>query len=194
MPLDARGLALALRASFRDPRGVARALIRLHLGTGTAAMALALMAVLSALLSSLALRLAPLVPDPAVAAVFASPLVLVVLQGGVLLVTAMLVHGVGRAFGGKGRFSDALVLMAWIEAVLLLLQLAQIAALLLLPPLADIAGIFAVLAFLWLMAHFVAELHGFASAGAVLMAMIATFLAISMVLAILAIAFLGIGA
>lgn len=157
-------------------------------------MALALVAVLSALLSSLALRLAPLLPDPTVAAVFASPLILVLLQGGVLLATAMLVHAVGHAFGGRGRFSDALVLMAWIEAVLLVLQVAQIAALVLLPPLADIAGIFAVVALLWLMAHFVAELHGFASAGAVLMGLIATFLALSMALAILAVAVLGLGA
>lgn len=194
MQLDARGLALALRASFRDPRGVARALIGLNLGPATGGMALALVAVLSALLSSLALRLAPLLPDPAVAAVFASPLLLVLLQGGVLLATAMLVHAVGHAFGGKGRFSDALVLMAWIEAVLLVLQVAQIAALVLLPPLADIAGIFAVVALLWLMAHFVAELHGFASAGAVLMGLIATFLALSMALAILAVAVLGLGA
>ena len=110
------------------------------------------------------------------------------------LARAMRGLAVGDDFGGRGRFSDALVLMAWIEAVLLVLQVAQIAALVLLPPLADIAGIFAVVALLWLMAHFVAELHGFASAGAVLMGLIATFLALSMALAILAVAVLGLGA
>jgi hypothetical protein len=179
MQINLSALLAALRLSVADPRQIARLLISLRLPPVVGWTALALVVVLSALLSAVAYLVFPAAMDPAMAAVFASGFELLLMQGMVMAVTLMLVQGVGRSFGGTGRFSDALVLMAWIEGVLVLLQAVQMVLLLLAPPLAEALGLIGIALFLWLLTNFVAELHGFRSAAKVFFTILGTVLALS---------------
>lgn len=182
-----------LTATLRSPRAVARSLIAWDVPRGAGATALSLMAVLSAMLSSLALRMAPLDGDPGLIAMFSSPIRVVILQAIVLWLTVFLMVGVGRLFGGKGQMPKAILLVAWAEAVLLLAQAVQIALLLIAPPLSDIVGLATVGLLFWLMSSFAAELHGFRSTFTVLMGMFGTVLVLSLALAIAMVVFLGAG-
>ncbi len=191
MRFDLQTLIAAVRLTLRDPRGAARIIIGMRLPVSVGLAAMALMVVASALLSSLAAMIFPQDLPPEMAAMFSSPFRLAEAQAIVLGVGLMLIHGVGRMFGGTGRFSDALVLMAWMEALLILLQGLQMLAVLLLPPLASALGFFGIALFLWLLVHFVAELHGFASVLKVFLAVIGTVLVISFAMAFVLAAVMG---
>ncbi len=93
-----------------------------------------------------------------------NPILQAALQFGLNIVTVFLMQGLGQWAGGKGQFGDALLLMVWIEAILLILQVAQCVAIIVAPPLlVPIMAVGVVLLF-WLLSHFTAELHGFNSA------------------------------
>lgn len=184
-------LTLLLQQSLQSPRSAARRLLDWQLPSSTAFLAIALMAVISAGLTGVSMLVAPEQIDPNLLMMFRNPLQVAVLQGLVMLVMAMLVQGIGRMFGGSGRLTDALVLIAWTEVLLCLLQLAQIVLVVLSPSLAAALGLFGLVLFLWVLASFIAELHGFASAGKVLVGLIATVFVLAFAMAVLTVALMG---
>lgn len=123
---------------------------------------------------------------PAMMGLGRQPLVLAGMQLAAIVLGAGLMTGVGRMFGGHGRFEDALLLTVWIEVMLLMVQLAQIVLALALPALAGLLGILAVALFLWLTVQFTKALHGFTSGPKVLLVMFATLLAMGFVLSFFA--------
>jgi hypothetical protein len=94
--------------------------------------------------------------------------------------------------GGGGGFADALLLAAFLQAIMLVVQLLQIAALLLFAPLAGIFSIIGVVVFLWVLTGFVAELHGFRSLLGVFGMIVATTFGLAFLIAML-LAMLGVG-
>lgn len=185
MQFDLTTLLQIARGSILTPRRTAQDLLSLRLSSSTGLIALTLMVVLTAALSTLAFLMFPADMPAEWAALFANPLKLALTQGVILMISVMLILGVGKMFGGTGSFADALILMAWIEFFLLVLQVLQVAMLLLAPPLAEVLGLLGGLAFLWLLSHFVAELHGFRSAGMVFAGIVACVLLISFGMALL---------
>ncbi len=178
-----------MQLTVQNPRAAARHLMGWQLPLSTVWLGMALMAVVSALLSTLSFLLAPAqsepsMIEPSILAMLQNPLQVAVLQAVVMVIMAMLVQGVGRMFGGQGNFADALVLIAWTEALLCVLQLAQIALTVVSPSLAAAIGLFGMVLFVWVLSNFIAEMHSFASAGKVLFGIIGTVLAISVLLAI----------
>ncbi|MDZ4395742.1 Yip1 family protein [Cypionkella sp.] len=184
-------LTHVLQLTLQNPRAAARHLLDRQLPLSTIWLALALMAVVSATLTGVSMQIAPDQVEPNFLAMFKNPLQVAVLQGVAMVVMAMLAQGVGRMFGGSGRFADALVLIAWTEALLSLLQLGQIVLVLLSPSLAAALGMFGIVLFLWILSNFVAEMHRFASAGKVLGGIIATVLAVAFVMAVATVALVG---
>lgn len=184
MRFDLAGLVQAARLTVLAPREAARQIMALQLPASIGWLAMTLAVVLSALLSVISSYLSPYEVEPAFAALFSSPLRLALLQGMLLLMSLALIMGLGRAFGGKGRFSDALALMAWLEAVLILLQAAQMVLLLISPQIAVLLGLLSFAIFLWVLAVFIAELHGFASGMKVLGVIILSFFVLSFVMAL----------
>jgi hypothetical protein len=79
--------------------------------------------------------------------------------------------------------------VVWLNAMMLLIQMAQLGALLLIPPLASLIAIATVIWALWAFANFVTELHGFQNPlfvlGGVILSMIVLFFGLAMILAIL---------
>ncbi len=168
------------RATVNDPRGAARSIVALNLPQNTALLAVATVGVLTAILSSLIMP-----PEGASHLIFAlSPIQLALVQVGGLIISAGLIRTVGSWFGGKGQLNHALAMVAWIETLMLILQIMQLFALIIFPPFAVILALAGLFLMFWLATHFIAELHGFTSLPKVFFGIIGTGLGASVVLAI----------
>jgi hypothetical protein len=184
MQFDLAALMQAARHTVLTPRAAARRIIDMQFPVRVGWLGMGLAVVLSALLSVISSQISPYDVEPIYGALFASPIRLALLQGLLLLISLALIVGLGRAMGGKGGFSDALVLVAWLEAVLIVIQAAQMLLLLISPQLAVLLGLVSFAIFLWVLANFIAELHGFSSALKVLGVIILTFFVLSFLMAL----------
>lgn len=171
----------AARATLNDPRGAARGIIALDLPQNTALLALVTVGMLTTILSSLVTVPA----DQAQLLFVLSPVQLAVVQVGGLLISAGLIRVIGGWFGGQGQLRHAIAMVAWIETILMLLQIAQLIALVILPPAAVILALLGLVLMFWLAVIFIAELHGFTSLPKVFIGIIGTVLAASVGLAVI---------
>lgn len=193
MNLSLNVLMSAARYTLQNPRAGARLILSVGLSTGQAMGSLVLMAVLSTLLTSVSILVAPVPAGAELQLMFANPLQLAVMQAMILTMGAGLIHAVGTKFGGKGNFAGAVALIAWIEFILSLMQIVQLVALVVMPPLADVIGVMGLGVFLWLLSQFVTELHGFANVWKVFGAIIVTGLGVSFAVAMVLVSIFGVG-
>lgn len=175
MRFDLASLLAMARLSVADPRGVARALMSMNLPMQARWLAMAVTVTLSVAMAQLTLILAGLGEVAASGGLLGGPILAGVIQLAVMLTLSGGIAKVGAAFGGRGSFADALLLVTWAEFVLLLLQVAQLVLSLALPFLGDLLLIAGVALFFWQITQFTAELHGFKSAPKVFMGLLAGF-------------------
>ncbi len=187
------GLVALLALTFRAPRQAAAVLMRLGLPDQARWAALVLMAVASALVMSGVTAVAPPVGAEGEIGQMPGPFFWAGMVGFGMGMTAVLAYGVGRWRGGKGSLPDAVLLVAWLQVVQLVLVAAQMLLLVVLPPLSALVEIGSVIVFLWLLANFTAELHGFRSVGMVLAGVLATFVAMVVVMTVLLMPFFPAG-
>lgn len=178
MDLTVANLAGLVALTLREPREAARVILRVPLPLSARWAAMLLMAVLSAVLMQV---MQALLPPPLAAD--GTPLEPVgpffwagMVAAGMVL-TVMLTHHVGRWRGGQGSLGNAVLLVAWLQFIQLLTVLLQIGLMFVLPIVAPVVEIGGVLLFVWLLVHFIAELHGFRSVGLVFLGVIVTFVA-----------------
>lgn len=174
-----------IRLSLTDPDQAARALVGLRLPAQARWLAVALAAVLTVTLAQLTI-LAPGAELSPMGRVLHHPLTGFVFQAGSILLIALAMTHVGRWFGGRGGFGDALVLTAWIEFMMVLVGAVQLVLALTVPFLAFFALLAAIVLFMTLLVRFTAVLHGFTNRWLVLAGIVGTFVAASFALAILA--------
>jgi hypothetical protein len=121
-----------------------------------------------------------------------SPLMLGLIQAGLLFLSIHAIHRIGRFFGGTGSLEEAALLIVWLQFILLCVQILQIAAMVILPPVAGLIAILAIALFFWLLTNFIAVLHGFQSLGMVfivtLLAAFGLLVFLSMILSMLGLA------
>lgn len=165
----------ALVLSLRDPRAGMRQIQALNRPKGTEMVALLLMAVASALLMQLSLQILPMPAGGPLTALFSTPFLTAGLQFLTLLLCAFLAWLVGSWFGGRGTFADAVLAIAWLQAVMLALQLLQLATMLILPLVSTLIGLAAIGIFVVLLSNFIAVIHGFASPVKVFFGAVLTF-------------------
>lgn len=178
MQLTVGNLAGLVRLTLGDPRLAARAVMAQPLPVQARWGALILTAVLSAFLMQAVTALLPPLPGPDGEAVTPiGPAIWAGMVASGMVMTVLLVHHVGRWRGGSGQLVDAVLLVAWLQFIQLLTVLLQIVVMLVLPFAAPLVEIGGVLLFLWLLVHFVAELHGFRSIGLVFLGVVVTFVA-----------------
>lgn len=195
MPIDLAGLA---RLSLTDPKAGAAAVLRAAAGWPASLLwqTGALVVVASVILSELSAALTggPR-PPGVVGAILANPLAMAAVQGVIFVIAVHATHRIGRLFGGKGGLGGALALVVWMQALMLAVQALQALAFLLLPGLGAMIGMASIVLFFWVFTNFVLILHGFRSAGAVFVGIVASGLAImfgvSMILAFLSLFFPG---
>ena len=175
MPLTWNDIVATAILTVRRPRDGARVVMGWPVTLREGWTLLVVMAILSAIMAEVFVALVPSEPDPAMAAVLSSPVGFAVLQFVGLVILSTTLYLAGKRFGGTGRYDQAVVLVGWLQALLLLLQLAQIVALVLLPPLALLIGVGSLIFALWMMTSFAAELHGFKSLFLTFLGMIGAF-------------------
>jgi hypothetical protein len=190
MTLQDRFLALA-KLTLQDPRQATRALLAEGVPMRARTGGLLLVAVVSAVFASLQLRTSPQQLDPLSAFMLASPFRAAAVQWLFLALSVVLIHRVGQAFGGRGSFPDALLIVVWLQVLTLALQVLQLLATVIAPPLAGIIGLGGFVLFLWLMTAFITELHGFRSRGLVFVGMVLSALGAGLILGIALILILG---
>lgn len=188
MNLSPQSLLRATRDTLANPAGAARYIMGLGLDVGQGLMALGLTAVCATLLTAVMQAFMGPIEDPAMQEMFDRPFFLALSQFGLMVLGAFLMWRVGRMFGGKGSFAQSLALVAWLEVVLILLQLAEVVVLLVLPILALPVGLASVFAFFYLLTHFTAALNGFGSLTRTFFAILGTAIAV-LVLATLVLMF-----
>lgn len=101
-----------------------------------------------------------------------SPFVATGVQGAINLLAVIMIAVVGRLLGGRGGIEDALLLVGWLQALMLGLQVLQLMALLVLPAAAAGLTMASIVIFLWLLTGFICALHGFSSRFLVLLGVI----------------------
>ncbi|MFZ5750901.1 MAG: YIP1 family protein [Pseudomonadota bacterium] len=180
------GIGGLLGLTLRDARAGARAILALDLPMQARWMALVLMAVLSVLLTQIGLAVFPLPAATAWEAWMQDAVFAVPLQLAFIAALAAGIALVGRRFGGHATLADAVILVAWLEFVMLLLQVAQLVAVFVLPFLALIIGLGSVVAFFWLLTAFTAEANGFDRLALVFFGILGTMLVAALALVLLA--------
>jgi len=191
MSLQLRDILALAQFTLNNPRAGLRQVLRLDLPVGTSMIALALMAVVSALLAQLSAALIPDATNPVFDFFMGSPFRTLAIQGAGMGVTVGMVHVLGRAWGGGGQFGDAVLAVTWLQVFLVILQAGQLLAMLVLPPLATLAGLVSVVVFPWLLSMFVAEVHGFSNPFKVFLGIVVSAIGLSFVLSFLLVALLG---
>ncbi len=179
------------RFTVSDPRAGARAVLMMDLPLQARWLVLVFSAVAAALVTSVGLTLLPPEVQALLGDDLPSPLASAVLQVALLVVASGVIHRVGQWRGGKGNFADAMVLVAWLQFILVCVEVLQLVAQLVLPFVADILGVLGIMLFFWLLSHFVAELHGFRSTLAVLGGILVVMFGMAFVLAAILMPVLG---
>ncbi|WP_415233381.1 YIP1 family protein [Pseudorhodobacter sp.] len=183
MELTPGFLMRMMRDTLAAPRVAASTILGFGFAPVVGWLSLLLMAVASTLLTHVSFAMMPADAQAFWGTAMGSPLRTAMLQWVVLLLSVHAIHKVGRKLGGKGDLGDAVVLVAWLQFILLCVQIAQLVAQALVPPLADLLGILGLVLFLWLLTNFTAQLHGFKSLGLVFLGIILTIFSASVVLA-----------
>ncbi len=180
MDLNVATISALLRVTFTRPREAAETLLRSNLPDDARWLGFVIVVLLSVILGYGSMSL---MED---AGAFGGSLVgVAVMQTMLLLGMVVAVQGIGRAFGGQGRFPDTLLLMAWLHFAMLVFQLGQIFVILLVPPFFGLIVIVSIVAFFWLLVNFIAVLHGFTSPLKVLVGIIFALFGMSLIMAVL---------
>ncbi len=179
MELTLNSVAALMRDTLTTPRATAQRLIAMNPPDDARWLGMVIVIVLSVLLGQLSL----LVLDEG--GLGGGLLFMATFQTMMLLGMVVAVQGVGRVFGGTGNFPDALLLVAWLQFVMLGVQLVQILAMMLIPPLFGLVTVAALGVFLWLLVNFIMALHGFDSAMRVVGGVILSFFALAIAMAVM---------
>lgn len=193
MNLSLPHLLSMARFTLQSPRQGARMVMKADVPVPARWIALVLAAILSALLAHVSFGLMPAEVRAQMGQSMQNPVGTAAFQAVLMLVVAHLMQWVGRWFGGKGSFADALMLMVWLQFILLVLQAIQIIVQVVLPPLTDVVAMLSVVIFLWLVTNFIAELHGFSSVGKTFLGVLGVMLALGFALALLLAPMAGMG-
>lgn len=154
--LTADRLRELVRLSFVEPRKAGAALIGLGVPMQARWLGMAAAVVVGVVVAYLLPAISGALDEAA------PPMAAVGIQLGANLIAATMMTVVGRAFGGHGGFADALLLVGWLQAMMVLVQAVQVVGLVVMPPVAGLVMILAIALFFWMLTGFIQALHGFA--------------------------------
>jgi len=161
MTLTLNGLLAMVWRTVRNPREGATEVLSLGIPREALWPALALVVVLSILFAQVTSLL--VTGEAGMAGMPVGPAATGFIQLLLLVVMVFAIFWIGRTMGGSGSFEETILLVAWLQFIMVCLQVVQAVALLILPPVAGLIGVVGLVLFLWLLTNFIAVLHGFSS-------------------------------
>lgn len=183
MDLSLNGLSQAVIQTIRDPRSGARMVLSINLSRRERWEMLLLTVVLSAVLAKISVYLSGGSEEVGIFA--ASPFALGAVQLVLMLFAVHAIDLVGRRMGGTGDLDGAIVLVAWLQFVMICIQILQIMLLLIAPVLSFLLGVAGLGLFFWMLTQFIMELHGFKSAMSVFTGIFLCLLGFAVIFSIL---------
>lgn len=176
--LNIRVLLGLARQTLRDPKGGARVVMGLNLPLPVLGQFFLLLLVLSAMLKVVVFgvyaRSGQIMPENAAVSLTAAEAII-----SIGLTFAMFY--IGRIFKGQGSLIQAFALVVWLQFILLCLNVVQLGLLFISEPLSQMLTLFALALFFWLLAQFIAALHGFPSLGRIFLGIVLTMMAMAFV-------------
>jgi hypothetical protein len=185
MTLSLQTLLPMVWRTITNPREGAEEVLALGVPRHALWTILLLVLVLSIILGQITTLLVATAAGVTVQGPLANPMITGVLQFALLVVTIYAIHFIGRSMGGKGSIDEAILLVAWLQFVMVCIQVVQTALMLILPPLASIVGIVGLVLFMWLLTNFIAVIHGFRSLGQVFVMILLSMFVLAFILSIL---------
>lgn len=185
MTLSLQTLLPMVWRTITNPREGAEEVLALGVPRQALWTILLLVLVLSIILGQITTLLVATAAGVTVQGPLANPMITGVLQFALLVVTIYAIHFIGRSMGGKGSIDEAILLVAWLQFVMVCIQVVQTALMLILPPLASIVGIVGLVLFMWLLTNFIAVIHGFRSLGQVFVMILLSMFVLAFILSIL---------
>jgi len=176
--LDIRVLLRMARRTMTNPRGGAQEILDLRLPVPVLWQFFVLQLVISAILKVIVFTFFP-TPEVDLGPSAAISFTVVEAVAGVILVLAT--YQIGRLFGGHGSFAGALAMIVWLQFILLCVNVVQLFVMMILPPAGDVITLLALALFFWLLAQFIAALHGFTSMGRVFLGIVLSLMALAFV-------------
>lgn len=180
--------------TIRAPASAAARIAQMSFARSTLWNLLALACVLNALTFGVTNVLFP-IPDDIPLAMFASPVIFLLILSTVTILSVFAFYWAGRAIGGQGAFSTILLMTAWLQLMRVAIQVAALVMMLFLPALADVFVFVASIYVIYVFVHFMNVAHSFNSLGRtfmmILITMMGLVLGLSTVLALLGVAALG---
>ncbi|MEQ5870555.1 YIP1 family protein [Sagittula sp. NFXS13] len=156
--MTAQGFLKLAVESIGSPRDVARLLLSANISREAVWTAFALVVAMNAFVYGLGLVVAP--PVGALPVFLAQPIGYAVVECVSLAGMIVSITLVGRMMGGAGRLTDVGLLLVWVQALNILVQLASTVLMLAIPPLAGIVGVIAIAIGFWILLNFIDEAHG----------------------------------
>jgi hypothetical protein len=171
--------------TIKNPREGAEEVLALGIPREALWSLLLLVLVLSIILGQITTLLVASAAGVTIGGPLANPMVTGMLQLALLLVTIFAIHFIGRGFGGTGNLGETILLVAWLQFVMVCIQVVQTAFMLFLPPVRSLLGIVGLVLFLWLLTNFIAVIHGFRSLGQVFVMILVSMFVLAFALSIL---------
>lgn len=170
--------------SFSDPREAIKTVLGYNFSFETLMTAAAACACIGAVLQGVSqLLVPPTLPNGEPMGTVA-PIFIALMQFGVTILLAGMMHSIGRAFGGGGDAMGALSVSVWWSVLQTAALPVSLILTLIIPPFAGVFIIGVAFWLFWIVAVFVAVLHGFQSPAKVLFSMIGLMLGVSLIAAI----------
>lgn len=190
------GLLRMLVLTLRDPARAAGQLISLNLSRVALWQALALVTILSVIVTALT-------PEAAMQTVTAvdhepvvvTPLAYAAIMGSLLVILVFALYYTGLSLGGTGTFPATLVLVVWLEVLATAVRAVLSLALIVSPVIAGLLSLGGLAVLLRTLISFIDVLHGFQSLGKALMtlvlAVVGAFFGLAVILTIISIVLTG---
>lgn len=185
MTLSLQTLLPMVWRTIKNPREGAEEVLALGVPREALWSLLLLVLVLSIILGQITTLLIASASGVTIGGPLANPMITGVLQLALLLVTIFAIHLIGRSFGGTGNLGETILLVAWLQFVMVCIQVVQTAFMLILPTVGSLLGIVGLVLFLWLLTNFVAVIHGFRSLGQVFVMILVSMFVMAFALSIL---------
>ncbi|WP_208348470.1 Yip1 family protein [Pseudaestuariivita rosea] len=177
MTLTAQSIIALFQLSFANPKEGAEKILALGIPREANWLIVAIVAVLSGLLSAVFQMVTPENPQP-MFMMPSSPGGLVAISAATLLSMIFAVHLAGRAFSSQGSFDDCMVLICWWQFIWIIVQSASVLLIMMIPAIGALFFLIMGGYCLWLLVSFTDVIYRFNSPGKSALLLVLAFLGV----------------